>query len=266
MEECHIDLVRLAHFADARLIVGSANGIDPGRQEVRFVDGRPPLTYDILSINTGITPASADVPGADIHAIKVKPIAAFGENFLKLLHNAVAANDRAYRVAVVGGGPGGIELACAVQYRLTEERRKAGIHAATTVAIISRGPILSELSPYARRAMLPLLKQRAIEVWEAEGGAVRVGPSSIVLADGSEVASDACLWCTKAAAPAWLTECGIPTDANGFLVVNEYLQCDGEYGNIFAAGDCATSRTDPRPKAGVYAVRAVRSNNVVILN
>lgn len=51
----------------------------------------------------------------------------------------------------------GVELACALQHRLAQERRQRGLSPAQ-VALISRGPILSALAPYARRAFLPLLQ------------------------------------------------------------------------------------------------------------
>jgi selenide,water dikinase len=35
---------------------------------------RPSLRYDVLSIDTGITPAAATVPGAAQHTTAVKPI------------------------------------------------------------------------------------------------------------------------------------------------------------------------------------------------
>jgi hypothetical protein len=35
---------------------------------------RPPVRYDVLSIDTGITPAAAAVPGAAQHTTAVKPI------------------------------------------------------------------------------------------------------------------------------------------------------------------------------------------------
>ena len=46
--------------------------------------------------------------------------------------------------------------------------------------------------------------------------------------------------------------------ADGFVLINDFLQSDGGPPNVFAAGDIAASRTHPRPKAGVFAVRAVR--------
>lgn len=44
----------------------------------------------------------------------------------------------------------------------------------------------------------------------------------------------------------------------GFLAVNEFLQSDNGPPNVFGAGDIAAFVKSPRPKAGVFAVRAVR--------
>jgi len=47
----------------------------PAMQGRRVVlQGRPPLSYDVLSINVGITPSALLVPGAQEHATAVKPI------------------------------------------------------------------------------------------------------------------------------------------------------------------------------------------------
>lgn len=40
-----------------------------------MLEGRPPVSYDVLSINVGITPAATAVPGALQFATPVKPIA-----------------------------------------------------------------------------------------------------------------------------------------------------------------------------------------------
>ena len=53
-----IDLVRLARFAGARLILDRAIGIDRDAQTV-ILQGRAPLPYDLASIDIGIT---SDLP------------------------------------------------------------------------------------------------------------------------------------------------------------------------------------------------------------
>ena len=75
-EEAHIDLVRLAAATGARLIHAEANGIDRVNKRVELA-GRPPIAYDILSVDVGITPALGEIEGAAAHAIAVKPIGSF---------------------------------------------------------------------------------------------------------------------------------------------------------------------------------------------
>lgn len=47
----------------------------------------------------------------------------------------------------------------------------------------------------------------------------------------------------------------VVAEQGGFLAINRFLQSAGGPPEVFAAGDVATSVTDPRPKAGVFAVR-----------
>ncbi|NIR58233.1 MAG: bifunctional NADH dehydrogenase FAD-containing subunit/selenide, water dikinase SelD, partial [Gammaproteobacteria bacterium] len=75
-DDAHIDLARLARFAGARLYHAEANGLDLANRRVLFPD-RPPVAYDLLSINIGITPHMGDVPGAAGEATPVKPIDGF---------------------------------------------------------------------------------------------------------------------------------------------------------------------------------------------
>ena len=63
-DEAHIDLRKLAVFASARFICAEVTGLDPEIRELRFAN-RPPIPYDLLSLNTGSTPGMHRVPGAD---------------------------------------------------------------------------------------------------------------------------------------------------------------------------------------------------------
>ena len=81
-----------------------------------------------------------------------------------------------------------------------------------------------------------------------------VQESGLLAADGRKITLDKSIWCTGAAAADWLRETGLLLSNKGFISVNSYLQSDS-HKNVFAAGDCADMHADPRPKAGVYAVR-----------
>src|ERR1700704_4499325 len=53
--ECHIDLLRLARFAGARLIHDEAVGLDRARRQV-LCRTHPPIRYDLLSLDIGSPP------------------------------------------------------------------------------------------------------------------------------------------------------------------------------------------------------------------
>lgn len=71
-DECHIDLSKLARFANAKLIHETCTSLDVRNRQLGFVN-RPPLAYDCLSVDTGITPDLQTVPGLDC-VTPVKPI------------------------------------------------------------------------------------------------------------------------------------------------------------------------------------------------
>jgi NADH dehydrogenase FAD-containing subunit len=57
------------------------------------------------------------------------------------------------------------------------------------------------------------------------------------------------------AAPHWLQDSGLARDARGYLLVDPQLRSIS-HPDVFAAGDCALQAGSPRPRSGVYAVRA----------
>ena len=61
--ECHVDLAPLCQFAQARLLHAAATGIDLAERLVHC-QGRPPVPFDLLSIDTGSTPGVSAIDGA----------------------------------------------------------------------------------------------------------------------------------------------------------------------------------------------------------
>lgn len=240
-EECHIDLAPLARFAGARLIHAEASGLDLDAGAVTFTK-RPPLAFDLVSIDTGITPALDDIAGAREHAIAVKPIGRFLERWR---HLEALARDRgaAFRLAVVGAGAGGVELLLAARHRLGPVR----------CTLIGRDGLLPTHPRAVRSAFARILEERGIELVTG-APVVAVEPGHVRCGDGRTVAADAVLLVTEAAAPPWLRHTGLPLDERGFLAVDAALRSPGDP-RVFAAGDVASALPYPRPKAGVFAVR-----------
>eukprot|EP00891_Asterochloris_glomerata_P005153 jgi/Astpho2/5153/Aster-06363 len=253
-DECHVDLARLCTFARARLIHAEAIGICTKTQRVQL-QGRPAVAYDALSVDIGITPSRA-IPGSSSVATPVKPISRFVDRFHKVLDHCKTSAEPLV-VCVVGGGAGGVELSLALNHRLEVERAAAG-HAADRrclVKLLSGGEILQGHTPAARRKFLRIMQDQGLELLE---GAQVTGVEQgwLTTGDGQRIPFDECLWCTQASAAPWLADTGLQLDDKGFILINECLQAAAGPANIFACGDVATSVIYPRPKAGVFAVRA----------
>lgn len=251
-DDAHIDLARLSAFAGASLIHGAATGIDSHRRRISLPD-RPPLAYDLLSIDVGITPDLTEIAGADRFVLPVKPISAFWPRWCALKERALAARGPR-RITVVGGGAAGFELVLAVAASLRAGAPAAGIDAsAFAFTLVAGGALLSGLAPGAARLARRALAGAAVDLIETDA-AVAVDETGLTLASGRRVAADAVLAATRAAAPSWLADTGLSLDPRGYLALRSTLQvvgCD----EVFAAGDCATVLEHPRPKAGVFAVR-----------
>ena len=278
-DEVHLDLVRLCAYAGARFVRAQVLGIDREARQV-LLQGRPPLDYDVLAINTGSTPQVAQVPGAADHAIPVKPIAAFNARWLQLLAS-VRTGQGPRRIAVVGAGAGGVELLLAMQYRLQTECQTRGI-AAPQFSLFSAAPdILPTHNASVRARFRQTLQARGVQVYlgarvqvvSASGvqlmravdanQALDTAQASIPTSLGSpsnlahaleQVDADAVFWVTQASGGSWVAATGLALDADGCVRVNAFLQSQTD-ARIFASGDVAAFVPRPLEKAGVFAVR-----------
>ena len=255
-DEVHIDLGRLAAFAQARFLCAEVTGIDRAEQQVQLA-GRPPVRYDCLSINTGSTPQLAQVPGAVSHGVAVKPIFQFNRRWLALLER-VRQHVGPMTIAVAGGGAGGVELLLAMQYRLQQELRTLQRDPGALLfhLFTSDAELLPTHSAGVRRRFESVLAARGVRVHR--GAAIReVTADAVCTRAGEWFEVDETVWVTQAGGAAWLRATGLPLDGNGFVLVNEHLQSIGD-ARIFAAGDVASIQDRPLEKAGVFAVRMAR--------
>lgn len=252
-DQTHIDLRRLAQFAGARIYHSEVSGLDLEKNLVICPD-RPPVPFDVLSINIGSRPRTLDVPGASELTLPVKPIDGFLSRWDEL-RARVLADKGIFRLAVVGGGAGGVEMALATQYRLQYELKQAGqsIDRLELRLVTASQQILATHNPGVRRRFERVLSERSIAIHTAHSVS-EVHEQELICEGGAVIPADAVLWVTQASAPSWLAEAGLAVDEEGFVRVNDYLQSTS-HAQIFAAGDVAAMINHPRPKSGVFAVR-----------
>lgn len=242
--ECHIDLDALCRAAGVRRIAGTAGSLDLKQRLAHCADGVE-QRYDVLSIDAGSAPALDAIPGARSHGLPLRPVARFLEGWQAL---RAAAHGSGLRIAVVGSGAAGVEIALAMQHRLALDDAPAQF------ALIGTGSAL--LSGHARgvqRRFERILRERGIAL-RLGAPVARVEADGLWLTDGQRVAADTVVWATGAAAPDWPHASGLQTDADGFIAVDEHLQSLSHPG-VFAAGDIASMSGASHPKSGVYAVR-----------
>lgn len=243
LDECVIPLVPLCEKAGARFIASRAVALDLENQRVQLDNGHE-LPYDILSIDTGAV-AGGDLPGAREHAIAVRPIDHFIET-IRSIENTIfrnAGSGEATRMVFVGAGAAGIELALALEHRYRASNLALTLVSAANTLPGGVGPrILREL-------------QRRRIALRAGVAATRIDAGVVELADGSRLEADLIILSVGSAAAAWPRAAGLATDEQGFIRVDATLR-SVSHANVFAAGDCAVIEGEPRPKSGVYAVRA----------
>ena len=234
-----IDLYRLARFANARLLTDRAVSADIAARRIGLASGRV-VDYDIASFDIGVTSALPDLPGFSEHGIPAKPLGPLAAKWRAFL-DAGGAED----VAVIGGGVAGVELALAMAFRLRQVRPAA------RVRIIERGKALCALPAGTARRLRARLHAENVELREqAEVSAV----TEATLELGAQSLPSAFTVSAAGARPhEWLGSTGLALE-DGYMAVDRYLTASDP--SVFAAGDCAHLTFAPRPKAGVYAVRA----------
>ncbi|MFM2400194.1 MAG: hypothetical protein RL341_2351, partial [Pseudomonadota bacterium] len=252
-DEVHIDLLRLAQFAGARVYRDEVMGIDRSGQKV-LCKNRPPVPYDQLSINIGSTPQLQGVPGAAEHAVAVKPIRNFNDRWLALLER-VKTHAGKTTIAVVGAGAGGVELLLAMQFRLRNELAKLGRNPDELQfhLLTSSDAILPTHNAGVRRRFDAVLSVRGVQV-HRNSEVTQLKAGVLTTSQGKELQADEIIWVTRAGGAAWLKTTGLQLDAEGFIQVHDTLQTLTDP-LIYAAGDIASMVNYKLEKAGVFAVR-----------
>ena len=239
-----IDLVRLARFAGARLILSHATAIDRHAKLIHL-EGRDPLAYDTASIDIGIT-ARMDIDGFAEYAVGAKPLDIYAQTWRNFL-DAVRMGEKQPTVCVIGGGVAGCELAMAMAFALR------GIDADPQVTILESGPDISGLGARAKAKLHHSMSELGITLLP-NAHVTKIQSGEVLCAEHPPINAALCIGAAGAFPHPWISQTDLPLH-DGFIVVDPDLRVKGD-ANLFAVGDCAHMPFAPRPKAGVFAVRA----------
>jgi selenide,water dikinase len=122
------------------------------------------------------------------------------------------------------------------------------------VLVSADSDILRGHPPAVRRMAAEALRGAGIAVIRG-ASAKRVGAAGVVLDNGHALEADHVLAATGPAAAEWVARSGLALTDDGFIRVDRYLRSTS-HENVFAVGDCASNPERPRPKSGVFSVRA----------
>lgn len=244
LEDCVIPLGPLLVNSGIEWLARSAVALDASSRSVTLDDGST-VGFDVLSVNSGPVQDRQKIeqmmPGARENALFVRPIEAFGALWPKVVE---LAQSRALRIAVIGGGAAGIELAMAVAHRL----------AGSSVTLLTGDTAVGANYPSKVQArVVEALKKRHITVIQERATGIAAG--EVTLGNDARLACDVPLLALGAQPPAWLQNSGLALDEQGFIAVNEF-QRSTSHPQVFAAGDVSTRMDRPLARSGVYAVRA----------
>ena len=237
-QDIHINLVKLARFAGARLIHESVKFINTSTKTI-YLNNNIKFKYDVLSLNCGASPDLSSIPGADRYAVAIKPISMF----LDKLPSAEAISGP---ICIIGAGAAGAELALAF-------RHKYG--ASADIHLIGRSErILPTRSRRSSQLLTQALTQNNVKLHLGKA-VTRITAKNIQLLGKAKLAYTHLFLVTSARPADWLSGLPVAKDADGYIQVSNSLQSvSDDY--IFAAGDIASILSYPREKAGVFAVRA----------
>ena len=251
LEPRHVVVPLRSVLHRTQIIKATVSSVDHVRRVAHLSagDGEDiPLGYDVLVLSPGSISRVLPIPGLAEAGIGFKTIgeAIYLRNYVLARLDAAAsarsaqARDAALTFVFVGGGYAGVEALAELQdmaHDACERYPEISRREMRWVLVEAADRILPEVSAAMGNYTAGLLRRRRIEVRlhtrlvSAEGG-------HVILDDGEEFSAGTLVWTAGVAPSPVAGQAGLPVDAGGRVIVNEFLAVEGT-DHAWALGDCA---------------------------
>ncbi len=253
----------LRHYPGVEVVLGEVARIDARQRSVTLASGAS-YPYDILVLATGATHSyfghdewSSFAPGLktieDARIIRSRLLLAFERAETS---RDPAEQKRLMTIAVIGGGPTGVELAGSIaelaRYTLARDFHRIRAETAT-VLLVEAGPRIltafpEELATYAVR------KLTTLGVTVRTACAVERITDRGIVAGGEEIGAGLAIWAAGVGASPLGAMLGVGTDRAGRVKVHADLSVPG-LENVYALGDIALAMdAHGKPQPGLAQV------------
>lgn len=254
-EEIRIDLQRLCRQNKVTFIKSRAEHLEINDRIITTSDHQE-VHYDAAVFDIGsVTRSPASIP--DSHT--VKPFYRLQDLDLALFGGTLR------NLVIVGGGATGVEIALNISARKLKEIQNGSFN----LHLIEQSERLLPAFPHPMSVYVNrLLLDRGVNI-HLSSVITGYRNNTTTLSSAKTIKTDFLLRATGTVSQPIFRNAGLAVDGNGFLNVNEYLQCP-DHPEIFAAGDCANLLPYPElKKTGVNAVKqgpVLKKNLFLMMN
>jgi len=253
----------LRRYPGIEIVLGEVTAIDKAARVVTLAEGRT-YPFDILVLATGATHSyfghdewAQFAPGLktieDARRIRSRLLLTFEQAEMS---RDAAEQKRLMTIAVIGGGPTGVELAGSIaelaRYTLAKDFHRIRAETAT-VLLLEAGPRIltafpDDLADYAMR------KLEKLGVTVRTNCAVERIESGCIVAAGEEIGTGFAIWAAGVRASGLARLLGVELDRAGRIQVNRDLSVPGQE-NFYALGDIALAPDESgKPLPGLAQV------------
>ncbi|MGD1715590.1 NAD(P)/FAD-dependent oxidoreductase [Dapis sp. BLCC M172] len=242
---------------DIRFCQGVVSGIDINQQQVQLENGQA-FSYDRLVLAMGGATPMEIVPGAAEYAI---PFHTINDAYrLQEKLRVLEASDREkIRIAVIGGGYSGVELACKLADRLPERGR---------IRLVERNDMILRTSPdFNREAASKALSERNIWIdLETEVESIEATQISLKYKEQVDtIPVDIVLWTVGTKVAPVVQSLPLTKNQREQIITSATLQVQDD-NKIFALGDLADCQDADGQKVPTTAQVAIQQSDYVAWN